>query len=80
MSTISVRLPRYYHEQLRRLAKKEGVSINQLIALAIGEKISALAAEEYLQQRAQSGDHQKYLAALAKVSADNEPRRDDQLD
>ena len=31
MSTLSVRLPTSIHRQLRALAQKEGVSINQLI-------------------------------------------------
>ena len=38
MSTISLRLPASLHKSVRELAKKEDVSINQLIttALAIG--------------------------------------------
>lgn len=35
MSTLSLRLPESIHEQLRELAKKEGVSINQLINSAV---------------------------------------------
>ena len=40
------------HKQLRELAKREGVSINQLTAAAVAEKIAALMTEEYLEQRA----------------------------
>ena len=42
MSTMSLRLPESLHERARELAKREGVSINQLIATALAEKVSAL--------------------------------------
>lgn len=38
MSTISLRLPDSLHKQVRKLAEKENVSINQLITLALAEK------------------------------------------
>ncbi len=41
MSTLSLRLPKSLHERARVLAEQEGVSINQLIATALAEKISA---------------------------------------
>ena len=78
MSTISVRLPNYLHETLRELAQEEQVSINQLIVLAIAEKVSALKAEEYLTQRAARGTRAKFEAAMAKV-ADVEPEEYDRL-
>ncbi len=55
MSTISVRLPDYLHRALKEAAKKENVSMNQLIALALAEKLSALTTEEYLEKRAARG-------------------------
>ncbi|MCB9076225.1 MAG: toxin-antitoxin system HicB family antitoxin [Anaerolineaceae bacterium] len=78
MSTISVRLPNYLHETLRELAQAEQVSINQLIVLAIAEKVSALKAEEYLTQRAARGTRAKFEAAMVKV-ADVEPEEYDRL-
>jgi hypothetical protein len=35
MSTLSLRLPKSLHERARALAQEEGVSINQLIAMAL---------------------------------------------
>lgn len=67
MSIITVRLPNSLHEAARELAKRENVSINQLITLALAEKVSALMTEEYLTARAQRGDRSKFDAALAKV-------------
>jgi predicted DNA-binding ribbon-helix-helix protein len=50
MSTLSVRLPSSFHQQLRDLAVREGVSMNQLISSAVGEKLAALMTEEYLER------------------------------
>ena len=79
MSTISLRLPDSLHARVRELALRENVSINQLITLALAEKLSALATESYLEERARRGDREKFLAAMAKV-ADVEPEEYDQLD
>ena len=67
MSTISLRLPDSLHKQVRRLAEKESVSINQLITLALAEKLSALMTEDYLEERAQRGSRKKFKRAMAKV-------------
>ncbi len=79
MSTLSLRLPNYLHNSIRELAKQEGVSINQLITLAVAEKMSALMTEEYLEKRAKRGSRAKYEAVLAKVP-DVEPEEYDRLD
>jgi hypothetical protein len=67
MSTISLRLPDSLHKQIRLLAAQENVSINQLITLAVAEKISALATEDYLEARALRGSRAKFETAMAKV-------------
>jgi hypothetical protein len=43
------------------------VSINQLITLALSEKLSALATEEYLGSRAERGSRKKFEQAMARV-------------
>lgn len=67
MSTISLRLPDSLHKQVRKLAEKESVSINQLITLALAEKLSALMTEEYLEARAKRGSRKKFQRAMTKV-------------
>lgn len=67
MSTISLRLPDSLHKRVRKLAQQESVSINQLITLALAEKLSALTTEEYLTERAKRGGRKKFLRAMAKV-------------
>lgn len=67
MSTISLRLPESLHDKARELAKQENVSINQFVATALAEKLSALMTEEYLQARAKRGSRRKFEAVLRKV-------------
>ena len=55
MSTLSLRLPDSLHKQVRLLARREGISINQLIASAAAEKVTALMTEEYLAERSNRG-------------------------
>lgn len=78
MSTISLRLPNSLHEKVRELAAKESVSINQFITLALAEKISALATEDYLGERAMRGDRAKFERAMNKVP-DVEAEANDRL-
>jgi len=67
MSTMSVRLPNSLHRQLRELAEREGVSMNQLVSSAVGEKLAALLTADYLEERAQQGSRRSYEAVLRKV-------------
>ena len=68
MSTLSLRLPNSIHRHIKELAQKEGVSINQFIASAVAEKVSAIATEEYLQTRAQRADKAAFESILVKVA------------
>ncbi len=78
MSAMSLRLPNSLHERARELARREGVSINQLVSAALAEKMSALLTEEYLEARARRGSRARYLAALGRVPA-VEPAAEDVL-
>ncbi|MBA3869036.1 MAG: DUF6290 family protein [Chloroflexota bacterium] len=78
MSTISLRLPEYLHESARKLAEQEQISINQLITLALTEKISSLMTEDYINERAKQGDRKLFETALSKV-AGVEPDEQDKI-
>jgi len=78
MGTLSIRLPDSLHKHIRELASREGISINQFIATAAAEKMSALMTEDYLNARARRGSRAKYEAALAQVP-DVEPEEGDRL-
>lgn len=78
MSNISLRLPDSLHRSLRDLAERDNVSINQFITTAVAEKVSALATESYLKERAQRADKRKFKKVLTKV-AKRAPQTGDEL-
>jgi uncharacterized protein (DUF1778 family) len=78
MSTLSLRLPDSLHEEIKILAKKEGISINQFISSAVAEKMSALLTESYLIERASKGSKKSFLNAMSKVP-DVEPNDEDKM-
>ena len=67
MSTIRLRLSESLHRQARELAEKEGISINQLIATSLAEKMSALMTSDYLGVRAKRGSTRAFQHVLKKV-------------
>ena len=78
MSTLSLRIPHSLHRELRDLAEREGVSINQIISSAVGEKVASLKTLDYLRERARRGSRHLFDAVLAKVP-DVEPDEFDRL-
>jgi hypothetical protein len=67
MSTLSVRLPNSLHRQLRELAEREGVSMNQLISSAVGEKLASLLTVDYLRERGEQAKRSAYDRVLRRV-------------
>ena len=78
MSTLSLRLPDSLHNQAKKLAKEDNISINQLIATALAEKIAALTTVEYLAMRAQQSAQDEFEKALSEIP-DVEPEEYDKL-
>lgn len=66
------------HEEVKSLAKNEGISINQFISSAVAEKLSALLTEKYLLQRAKQGNERSFIESMSKVP-DIEAEGKDQL-
>jgi len=63
-SNFALRLQPSLMEEAKRIAKAEGVAVNQLINVAIAEKVSALRTEEYFAERAARGDLKKAMQVL----------------
>jgi hypothetical protein len=78
MGALSLRLPESLHQKLGEVAQREGISINQFISAAVGEKMSALMTEEYLNARAKRASRSKFEAVLAKIP-DVEPHESDRI-
>lgn len=66
------------YRDLKEIAQKEGISMNQFITIAIAEKIATLETLDYLEQRAARGSREKLLEVLAKAP-DVEPEEYDRL-
>ncbi len=67
MSTLSLRIPNSLHEQIRQLAMREGISINQFVASAAAEKMAALLTEKYIETRARRASLKKFQKVLKKI-------------
>jgi hypothetical protein len=76
MSAISIRLPESLHRKVREVAKRDKVSINHMITLAVAEKLSALETEGYLGNRSRRASKGKFQKALRKVSSREPDTRD----
>lgn len=78
MTRVNLQIPPSIHQRAKLLAKRDGVSLDQLVSLALAEKMSALDTEDYLQTRAARGSREKFQRALAKVPA-RKPLKGDEL-
>ncbi len=67
MSVLSLRIPDSIHTKVKEISKNEKISINQFIASALSEKLSAFMTEDYIQRRAKNASEKKFMAALKKV-------------
>ena len=67
MSTLSLRLPDSLHAKVRELAERDDISINQFIATAVAEKMSALLTLDYLIERGEHGNRAAFERVLRKV-------------
>ena len=78
-SNFALRLPPTLLAEARKAAESEGVALNQLITLALAEKISAMRTEEYFEERARRADPAAVKRILARVGKGNPPVEGDEL-
>lgn len=76
---IALRVPESLGITLKEFAKKESISMNQFIATAIAEKMSALQTYDYLEQRARKGSISEFENLLQKVPSRETLFEDDKL-
>ena len=67
MSALNLRLPNSIHRHIKEIAQKDGVSINSFINSAVSEKISAIATDEYISERANKSKAGAFKRILKKV-------------
>ena len=78
-SNFALRLQPSLLDEARKLAESEGVALNQLINVALAEKISALRTEEYFATRARRANPGKIARILKRVGKGNSPLAGDEL-
>jgi hypothetical protein len=78
-SNFALRLQPSLMEQARKAAQAEGVALNQLINVAVAEKVSTLRTEDYFRARAARADRKAALRALARAGNGNPPLPGDEL-
>lgn len=61
---VSLNLPRSLKKAVEDFAAKDGVSVNQYIALALAEKVGAMGAAEFFAERGKDGDADWAVAFL----------------
>jgi len=78
-SNFALRLQPSLLEEARKAAESEGVALNQLINVAVAEKVSALRTQEYFSQRARRSDRSATLRILDRAGKGNPPMLGDEL-
>ncbi len=78
-SNFALRLQPSLLEELRKAAELEGVALNQLINVAVAEKVSALRTEEYFQGREVRDRRAETLEIPERAGKWNPPVEGDEL-
>jgi hypothetical protein len=78
-NNFALRLQPSLMEEARKVAESEGVALNQLINVALAEKLSALRTEEYFQERIRRADRAETLRILDRSGKGNPPTEGDEF-
>jgi hypothetical protein len=78
-NNFALRLQPSLMEEARKVAESEGVALNQLINVALAEKLSALRTEEYFQERIRRADRAETLRILDRSGKGKPPMERDEL-
>ena len=77
-AVFQLRLPQSMKAAVERLAKQDGVSMNQMIASAVAEKVSALETSDFFEKRAARADKEAFRRIMNREGREP-PRKGDEL-
>jgi antitoxin component of RelBE/YafQ-DinJ toxin-antitoxin module len=77
-AVVQLRMPKSMKESIARLAKEDGVSMNQMITLTLAEKVAARDAIEYFRRRAARADYEWFREFMNREGGEP-PREGDEL-
>jgi len=72
-SNVALRLQPSLLDEARRVAESEGVALNQLINVAVAEKLSALRIDDYFRERAARANIEKAKRILKRAGKGKGP-------
>jgi HicB family len=78
-SNFALRLQPSLLEEARRIAEEEGVALNQLINVAVAEKLSAIRTESFFRERANRASVPEAIGILGRLGKGNAPMNGDEL-
>ena len=67
MITLSIRLPESLLMRIKEVARRDNVSINQMITIAVAEKLAVLETEDCLGKGASRSSRNRFNRALNRV-------------
>jgi hypothetical protein len=79
VNNFALRLQPALLEEARTLAKAEGVALNQLINVAVAEKLATARTMAFFERYTQDADIQRALALLRRPRKGEPPRPGDEL-
>ena len=78
-SNVALRLQASLLGEAKRVAESEGVALNQLINVAVAEKVSALRTVEYFRERASRANIEKVKRILKRSGRGKAPLPGDEV-
>ncbi|RIK35634.1 MAG: hypothetical protein DCC55_29670 [Chloroflexi bacterium] len=78
VSNYALRLQTSLLAELKKVAEQESTSVNQLINVAVAEKLAALRTETYFRERVARGERKAFRRILDKAGTEA-PRPGDEL-
>ena len=76
--TYPLRLPQSLKDSVERLSRQDGTSINQFVAMAVAEKVSALQTARYFEDRKAHADFKAFDKIMRRRSG-KPPRDGDEM-
>ena len=78
-SNVALRLQPSLLDEAKKVAADEGVALNQLINVAVAEKLSAMRTESYFRERSARADSAKAETVLTRAGQGRSPESGDEL-
>lgn len=78
-SNYALRMQIDLKKEAERVAKKQGTNLNQLINVAVAEKLASIRTEEFFNERASRADLAATLRMLNRIGSKNKPRKGDEI-